>query len=35
MFNTGYRMPGAGALTGMTQRDDMGRMVGGRFRVGN
>ena len=27
--------PGPGALTGMTQRDGMGREVGGGFRMGN
>ena len=31
-FDTGYRMLGAGALT---QRDGMGREVGGGFRMGN
>ena len=32
-FDTGYRMLGAGC-SGMTQRDDMGREMGGGFRVG-
>ena len=34
MFDTGHRMLGAGAR-GMIQRDDMGREVGGGFRIGN
>ena len=34
MFDTGYRMLGAGAK-GMIQRDDMGWEVGGEFRIGN
>ena len=35
-FDAGYRMLGAGAwCTGMTQRDGMGREVGGGFRMGN
>ena len=39
MFDTGYRMLGAGARgwssTGMIQRDDMRWEVGGVFRIGN
>jgi len=31
-FDAGYRKLGC---TGMTQRDGMGREVGGRFRMGN
>ena len=34
MFDTGYRMLGAGAR-GMIQRDDMGWEMGGGFMVGN
>ena len=34
MSDAGYRMLGADAR-GMTQRDDMGRVVGRGFRVGN
>ena len=33
-FDAGYRKLGAG-VTGMTQRDGMGREVGGGFRIGN
>ena len=33
-FDAGYRKLGAGAL-GWTQRDGMGREVGGGFRLGN
>ena len=32
-FDAGYRMFGAGAL-GMTQRDGMGKEVGGVYRMG-
>ena len=34
MFDTGYRMLGAGAR-GMIQRDDMRWEVGGGFRIGS
>ena len=34
-FDARYWMLGAGALTGTTQRDGMGREEGGGFRMGN
>ena len=33
-FDAGYRKLGVGAL-GWTQRDGLGRVVGGGFRMGN
>ena len=34
-YNAGYRQDAWGWCTGMTQRDGMGREVGGGFRMGN
>ena len=34
-FDAGYRFDALGWCTGMTQRDGMGRKVGGGFRIGN
>ena len=34
-FDAGYRIVSWGWCTGMTQRDGMGKEVGGGFRIGN